>query len=88
PKGVMLTHFNLVANTIQAKAWMHKSGTGKEKVVAALPFFHVYGMTVALNFGILIGASILTVPRFNPTEILQLIHKERGTLFPGAPTMY
>lgn len=88
PKGVMLTHFNLVANTIQAKTWMHKTGTGKEKVVAALPFFHVYGMTVALNFGILIGASILTVPRFNPTEILQLIHKERGTLFPGAPTMY
>ncbi|WP_028987789.1 long-chain-fatty-acid--CoA ligase [Thermicanus aegyptius] len=88
PKGVMLTHHNLVVNALQAKAWNYKTQPGKEKMVAALPFFHVYGMTAALNFGLLIGASILTVPRFNPLEILKLIHQEKATLFPGAPTMY
>lgn len=88
PKGVMLTHRNLVANVVQSKGWIYKTQMGKEKVVAALPFFHVYGMTVALNLGVLIGASILTVPRFQAKEILKLIHEERGTLFPGAPTMY
>jgi long-chain acyl-CoA synthetase len=88
PKGVMLTHYNLVVNTLQCRYWTYKGKPGSEKVVSALPFFHVYGMTVAMNLGILMGASLLLVPRFDAGEVLKLIHKERGTMFPGAPSMY
>ncbi len=88
PKGVMLTHYNLVVNTVQGAVWNYETKRGVEKMVSALPFFHVYGMSVALNFSIYMGGSLLIVPRFDPTEVLQLIHKEKGTMFPGAPTMY
>lgn len=88
PKGVMLTHYNLVANTIQGRAWMYNVREGEGKMVGALPFFHVYGMTVAMNFSIYNGGSMLIVPRFDPKEVMELIQKEKGTYFPGAPTMY
>ena len=51
----MLTHGNLVANTLQLAAWFAKAERGKEVVMAAIPFFHVYGMTVCMIFGIHIG---------------------------------
>ncbi|MDY0322911.1 MAG: long-chain fatty acid--CoA ligase [Candidatus Carbobacillus sp.] len=88
PKGVMLTHYNLIANTVQAKHWIYKTKPGQEKVVGALPFFHVYGMTTVLNLSVMIAASMLLFPRFEAGEVLKTIHKERPTLFPGAPTMY
>lgn len=88
PKGVMLTHYNLVVNTLQSKAWMYEAKKGKERTISAVPFFHVYGMTIAMNLSILMAGSLLIVPRFVPLEVLQLIDKEKGTTFPGAPTMY
>lgn len=88
PKGVMLTHYNLVVNTDQSVAWNYEARRGLEKMVSALPFFHVYGMTVAMNLSIRMAGSLLIVPKFDPLEVMQLIHKERGTFFPGAPTMY
>ncbi|PTQ57554.1 MAG: Acetoacetyl-CoA synthetase [Candidatus Carbobacillus altaicus] len=88
PKGVMLTHYNLIVNTVQAKHWIYKTKPGAERVVGALPFFHVYGMTTVLNLSVMIAASMLLFPRFEAGEILKTIHKERPTLFPGAPTMY
>lgn len=87
-KGVMLTHFNLIANTVQCRAIMYKLQVGKEKILGVLPLFHVYGMTTVMNKGISIAAEILLVPKFDVKQILELIDKMKPTLFPGAPTMY
>ncbi|MCL6560157.1 MAG: AMP-binding protein, partial [Firmicutes bacterium] len=87
-KGAMLTHRNLVANVMQVSAWWPECREGKEVMLAVLPFFHVYGMTVAMNFSIYNSAAMILVPRFEINNILKLIHKYRPTLFPGAPTMY
>lgn len=88
PKGVMLTHLNLVANVEMCRAWLHQAEEGKEVVLGVLPFFHVYGMTTVMNLGIMIGAKMILVPKFDPSELLKTIHKLRPTLFPGAPTIY
>ncbi|PYI55862.1 long-chain-fatty-acid--CoA ligase [Paenibacillus flagellatus] len=88
PKGVMLTHANLTANVRQCAAWLYRSEEGKEIVLTAVPLFHVYGMTVCMNFGLSFGANLVLVPRFEINELLRTIHRYRPTIFPGAPTMY
>ncbi|MDV2684831.1 long-chain-fatty-acid--CoA ligase [Alkalihalophilus lindianensis] len=87
-KGVMLTHRNLVANTIQCRHWMYKMKEGQERTLAVLPFFHVYGMTVSMNLTLMNGNALHIVPRFDPKQVLKLISKKKITIFPGAPTMY
>ncbi|OLO27855.1 long-chain fatty acid--CoA ligase [Alkalihalophilus pseudofirmus] len=87
-KGVMLTHRNLVANTTQCFHWMYKINSQENRILAALPFFHVYGMTVSMNISIMTAAQMFIVPKFDPKEILQIIDKHKITIFPGAPTMY
>ncbi len=87
-KGVMLTHHNLVANTTQAIRWMHKMTAGEEVILCALPFFHVYGMTVGMNYSIMHTSKMVIVPKFDTTQILKAIQSQKVTLFPGAPTMY
>lgn len=87
-KGAMLTHRNLVVNCCQAEAWIYKAQRGKDSILGALPFFHVYGMTVVMNFAVRLAATMILVPKFNPKLILKLIAKHRPTYFPGAPTMY
>ena len=89
PKGAMLTHRNLIANAQQARSWMPDLKDGQEVTLGAIPFFHVYGMTVAMNLTILIGGEIVLIP--NPRDIKSLlgaIEKSGVTLFPGVPTMY
>ncbi|MBW5448279.1 AMP-binding protein [Cohnella sp. CFH 77786] len=87
-KGVMLTHSNLVANTIQARLWCYKSRDGMERYMAALPFFHVFGLTCLLHLGIYTAGTLILLPRFEINQVLQTIRKKRPTVFPGAPTMY
>ncbi|MFC5712718.1 long-chain-fatty-acid--CoA ligase [Thalassorhabdus alkalitolerans] len=87
-KGVMLTHYNLVANTLQCRAWMYKMKKGEERVLAALPFFHVYGMTVVMNLSIMYLTKMIILPKFDPKQVLKAIQKHKVSLFPGAPTMY
>lgn len=87
-KGVMLTHANLVANTLQAKAWLHEMKESEEKILAALPLFHVYGMTVVMNLSIFIGGQMILLPKFEAGQVLETIAQKKPTLFPGAPTMY
>ncbi|WP_413379234.1 long-chain-fatty-acid--CoA ligase [Alkalihalobacillus sp. 1P02AB] len=87
-KGVMLTHRNLYVNTFQCKSWIYNVEEGKEKMLAALPFFHVYGMTVVMNLAVMNGFTSVLLPRFNVKDVLKTIDKQKVTLFPGAPTMY
>lgn len=88
PKGAVLSHGNILANALQARAWLSDYEEGKEILLGALPFFHSYGMSIALNLALVTKATLITVPQFKVNEILELIHKERPTLFPGVPTMY
>lgn len=88
PKGAMLTHYNLVANTLQTMEWVPDLRKGEEVVMGVLPFFHVYGMSVALNFSIASGSTLIIVPKFHTKEILEKIEKYKVTIFPGVPQMY
>ncbi|WP_309120723.1 long-chain fatty acid--CoA ligase [Paenibacillus sp.] len=87
-KGVMLTHFNMTANTYQNKLWFHKCREGQEKFLAALPLFHVFGLTVLMSQAALTAGELILLPRFEAETVLKTIHKRRPTVFPGAPTMY
>ncbi|MCL6611275.1 MAG: long-chain fatty acid--CoA ligase [Peptococcaceae bacterium] len=88
-KGAMLTHRNLVANVLQLTEWSkNEIEKGKEVIISVLPFFHSFGMTVCMNFGIYNAATLVLIPRFDLKMVLENIHKYRGTLFPGTPTIY
>jgi long-chain acyl-CoA synthetase len=87
-KGVMLSHANLLANATQCVAWFPDLEAGGETILAAVPFFHVYGLTVCLTFGTRIGATLVLLPRFDVARVLDAIARHRPTLFPGVPTMY
>jgi len=64
PKGVMLTHANLVVNTVQCRYWVHDLQEGGEVFMAVIPFFHVFGMSACMNLAILLGSSMVLLPRF------------------------
>lgn len=88
-KAAMLTHRNLVFNAMQVKAWFPNVVMGGEIGLAALPYFHVFGLTVCMNLGVLIGATQVLVP--NPRDIgklVGLIKKYRPTMFPAVPAMF
>lgn len=88
PKGVMLTHYNLVANVQMCRSWLYKTKEGKEVVLGVLPFFHVYGMTTVMNMAVMQGSKMILLPNFDAKEVLKTIQKQKPTLFPGAPTIY
>jgi acyl-CoA synthetase (AMP-forming)/AMP-acid ligase II len=77
PKGVMLTHRNLVANICQTIA--HQRLREDERVIAVLPFFHIYGLVVLMNLPLYRGATIVTMPRFELSEFLRVIQQYRIT---------
>ncbi|WP_339063775.1 AMP-binding protein [Tepidibacillus marianensis] len=87
-KGVMLTHYNLVANVVQETHWLYRAKRGQERILGVLPFFHVFGMTSVMNLSIHLASTMILLPRFKAEEILETIQKEKPTFFPGAPTMY
>jgi long-chain acyl-CoA synthetase len=88
PKGVMLSHRNLVTNAVQCRHWLQTLREGEEVFLGVLPFFHVYGMTACQNLSMLIGGTIVLLPRFQVDEVLKTISAERVTAFPGIPAMY
>lgn len=88
PKGVMLTHYNLVSNVQMCESWLYKTKERSEVVLGVLPFFHVYGMTTVMNLSIMKGFKMVLLPKFDAKEVLKTIHKQKPTLFPGAPTIY
>lgn len=89
PKGAMLTHANLYINTHQALKWYPMAEDGKEKLLAALPLFHVFAMTAVMNLAIRLGGEIIMMfPRFNVDDALRLVEKHKITFFPGVPSIY
>jgi 4-coumarate--CoA ligase len=77
PKGVMLTHRNLVANVAQSVGTIGL--TSSDRVLAVLPFFHIYGLTVLLNYALKCGASLVTMPKFDLPDFLRVIAEHRPT---------
>jgi long-chain acyl-CoA synthetase len=88
PKAAMLSHRNLVANVTQANAWNTTRTPGRDSILAAIPFFHVYGLTIALLVGLSDGATIVIQTRPEIRELLKLIDRYRPTEFPGVPALY
>src|SRR5437899_8389495 len=88
-KGAMLTNRNLIANAMQVAAWFSAGSHRSEKLLGAIPLFHVYGLTAVMLLSIVKGGEVILYP--NPRDIgaiLKLIHKTKPSLFPGVPTMY
>jgi long-chain acyl-CoA synthetase len=89
-KGAMLTHRNIVANvqqTIDVFVRDPAQFTGR-KCVGALPFFHIYGLTCVMLFGVTLGIEQVLLPRFEVQEALAVFENDRPTMFSGVPTMY
>lgn len=88
PKGVMLTHKNLISNATMCDAWLYKCKKGEETVLGIIPLFHVYGMTTVLILSVMQGNRMVLLPKFDAETALKTINKQKPTLFPGAPTLY
>ena len=88
PKGAILTHGNISANVEQLSRLVNMFDRSNDKMLCALPFFHVFGMTVAMLLGVNFGAELILLPRFEVEQVLKVITKKKPTLFPGVPTIY
>ncbi len=88
PKAAMLTHANLSVNAQQSMHWFVGMTPGQERLLAVIPFFHIFAMTVAMNLGVLAGAEIVMLPRFDLNEVLETIQRKRPTLLPAVPTIF
>jgi len=85
-KGAMLTHLNLISNAIAFAAWI--KGTAEDTFLAALPLFHIYGMTTSMNAPVSLAAKMVLLPLFKPAVALETIQRHKVTVFCGVPTMY
>ena len=89
PKLAVLSHRNLIANAVQIAAMIPTFEPGRASaILCALPYFHIYGLTVAQNFALLLGITQILHPRFEVDAVLKSIHRHRPSFFPGAPMFY
>jgi long-chain acyl-CoA synthetase len=87
-KGVILTHANLSQQVQQIAGWFPGFDAGSEIMLGALPFFHVFGLSTAMNFAIYMGWGNVLVPKPQPEQLLEAISKHRPSFAPLVPTMY
>ena len=87
PKGAELTHANLGTNAAVIASTLMQLGP-EDVVMGCLPLFHSFGQTCALNAAVGVGAALTLIPRFDPAQALQVIARDRVTVFEGVPTMY
>jgi long-chain acyl-CoA synthetase len=86
PKGAVITHRNLVVNAVQFATWL---GFRHDDVhLAALPLFHIYGMTTSMNAPIYSASKIVLMPKFEVTQLFETVDRHKPTVFCGVPTMY
>lgn len=88
PRGVTLTHHNLVANVLQCRVWMPTLRDGEERVLCVVPFNHAYGMTTGMNLAVAIGAGMILLPELDIRVMLEHIRRHRPSLFPGVPALF
>ena len=88
PKGAMLTHANIVANCAQNVAFDPDRKMGQERVLGVLPLFHVFAMTVVMNYSVEIAAEMVLLPRYDLATTLKTLLKTKPTVFPAVPTIY
>ena len=86
PKGAVLSHVTLYMNAdIPGRLFEFDAS---DTVVVALPLFHVFALSSIMNTCVLLGGTMSLVPRFDPRAVLELIQRDRATIFMGVPTMY
>ena len=88
PKGAILTHGNIVANAKMGVAWVPGLGENRERMLAALPMFHAYGMTLIAALGVTIGGELVLTPAPKMDLIMDIMKKHTPTWIPGVPTLY
>ena len=88
PKGVVLTHFNLIAATVAARSAFASFQEGKEVIMAFLPFFHIYGQVVIMLNGLVQGHALVLFTAPDTEGILEAVEKYRVSVFYGVPTLY
>ncbi|TQR19025.1 fatty acid--CoA ligase family protein [Psychrobacillus vulpis] len=86
PKGAMLTYSNIYSNARDVAEYL--SINTNDRVITALPVFHVFALTVVVNAPLLVGATLLLVPRFSPQDVFDIAKEHKATVFAGVPTMY
>ncbi len=87
PKGAELTHTNLNLNA-RRSAESILTITESDTIMGCLPLFHVFGLTCGLNAAVVSGATLTLIPRFDPAKALEVITRDKVTVFEGVPTMY
>lgn len=87
-KGAMLTHANLVSNAYMNRLWDVGATPGREVCLGVLPLFHVYGLTVGLNATLLLGGTLVLLPRFDLEQVFDAIEQWRPTMLPGVPPIF
>ena len=87
-KGAMLSHGNLVSNAYMNRLWDTEAKGGAEITLAAIPLFHAYGLTVAMTNTILLGGTLVLIPKWDLDLVFQTIADWKPTLFPAVPPMY
>jgi len=88
PKGVMLTHANLVANTMQLRHWLPDVIEGRERILTALPLAHSYAMTTCMNFAISVAGAMVLLPNLQTGLMLEAIKRTHPSIFPGVPNVF
>jgi long-chain acyl-CoA synthetase len=88
PKGVMLSHGNLIVNVAQLRHWIPEAKRGHEVLLCALPLSHSYGLTSGLNLSVALGASLVLLPTMRTDQIMRAIKRYHPSVFPGVPALY
>jgi long-chain acyl-CoA synthetase len=87
PKGAMLSHANVYANAVQSSLWFGAGNEGRQSILGILPLFHVFAMTVVMNWSMRVGGEMILLPRLDLKQLLQTITDKKPTAFAAVPTL-